>query len=55
MAVPFLSSFSAQAYVETIGENYLNAIIEVVKESSESELKDAKLMKARIKRHLEKR
>lgn len=55
MAVPFLSSFSAQAYVETIGENYLNAIIEVVKDSSESELKDAKLMKARIKRYLEKK
>jgi len=54
MAVPFLSSFSAQAYVETVGENYLKAVIEVIKESSESELKEAKLMKARIKKQLEK-
>lgn len=52
MAVPLFSTFAAQAYVETVGENYLKAMVEVVKISSDIELKNTKLMKERMKKQM---
>ena len=54
MAVPLLSSFAAQAYIETLGESYLKAIVSVVKNSTENELKDTNIIKQRLKEQLEK-
>ena len=52
MAVPLLSSLAAQSYIEVVGENYLKALIEVIKISSESELKNKKIMKEKMKQQL---
>lgn len=54
MVVPFLSSLVASAYIETIGQGYLRAMIAIVKESTEEELKNTKLMKQKMKEQLEK-
>lgn len=53
MAVPLLSSLVAQSYIETIGEGYLKVMIAVIKNSTEEELKDTRLMKQRMKEQLE--
>ncbi len=52
MAVPFLSIAMAQAYVETIGENYLKALMAVIDHSSDRDLKDNALVTKRIKEEL---
>lgn len=53
MAVPFLSSLAASAYIETAGEGYLKAMIDVIKISNEAELADNNLMKKRMKEQLQ--
>lgn len=54
MAVPLLSIAVAQAYVETVGENYLKVLIAVIDNSSDYDLKDNRLMAKRIKDELKK-
>jgi len=48
MLIPLAGAFFAIAYVESIGEAYLDALTEVAKQSTEEELKDEKLMAQRI-------
>lgn len=55
MTVPLLSKIAAEAYIETVGDNYLNAMISVIKSSSEIELKNKRLMKERMKSQLKKK
>lgn len=54
MAVPLLSKFAAESYIETVGDNYLKAMISVIESSSEMELKDKRIMKERMKLQLKK-
>ncbi len=54
MAVPWLSERVASAYVETVGESYLKALIEVIGRSTDRELQDNDLMIKRIKEELKK-
>jgi len=52
MAVPLLSVAVARGYVESVGENYLNALLEVIKRSTDAELRNIDLVSARIKEEL---
>jgi len=52
MVVPLLSIPVAQAYVETIGETYLDCLVNVIEKSSDAELKDITLLSKRIKEEL---
>lgn len=52
MLLPLLSAGVAQAYVLTVGEDYLRALLSVIDKSSDSELKDNVLMKERLKNEL---
>lgn len=54
MSIPLLSIAAAQAYVETVGESYLKAILGVIDRSTDRELQDNELMKARLKKELTK-
>ena len=54
MAVPLLSAAVASAYVQTVGESYLNALISVIHLSSDRELSDNELMKKCLKEELSK-
>ena len=54
MTVPLLSKFAAESYIVTVGDNYLKAMISVIKSSSEVELKNKRLMKERMKSQLKK-
>lgn len=52
MAIPLLSKFAAESYIETTGENYLKAMLDVVKKSTKAELKNKKLIKERMEQQL---
>lgn len=52
MVIPFLSMAVAYAYVETVGEYYLEALLGVIHCSSYKEIQDYSLMKMRIKEEL---
>lgn len=52
MAVPLLSAAVASAYVRTIGDAYLKALICVMHVVSDEELTDHELMKKRLKKEL---
>lgn len=54
MAVPLLSAAVASAYVQTVGESYLKALISVIHLSSDRELSDNELRKKRLKEELSK-
>lgn len=54
MSVPLLSIVAAQTYVETVGESYLKAMLGVIDSSTDRELQDNELMKARLKEELTK-
>lgn len=54
MVVPLLSAAVASAYVQTIGESYLKALISVIHLSSDRELANNELMKKRLKEELSK-
>lgn len=54
MSVPLFGSLVAQAYIESIGDSYLTAVVSVVSDSNLGELRDNELMTARIKEELEK-
>lgn len=53
MIVPLLSAAAASSYVSTVGENYLEAMLNVINKSSDRELRDNSLMKERIKKELQ--
>lgn len=52
MTVPILSSIVACAYVKTVGENYLKALISVIHLSSDKRMADDELVKERLKEEL---
>ncbi len=52
MVVPLLSVKVASAYVQTVGESYLKALISVIHLSSDIELTNNELMKKRLKEEL---
>lgn len=54
MLVPFLSALTAFAYIQTIGDNYLGALLKVIDLSLDQELTDNMLVKERLKKELEK-
>lgn len=53
MIVPLLSAAAASSYVSTVGESYLEAMLNAINKSSDRELRDSSLMKERIKKELE--
>lgn len=55
MAVPLFSTVAAKAYIETVGEGYLDALIAVVEQSTDRELEDNNLVTERIKAEIKKR
>jgi GTPase SAR1 family protein len=55
MAIPLLSGFVASAYVETVGDGYMETMRHVIETSTVSELKDNELMSKRIKEEIRKR
>ena len=54
MAVPIISAAAATSYIEAVGKNYLDALMEVVEGASTAELKDNDLMAKRIQEELKK-
>lgn len=54
MFVPLLSAAVANAYVQTTGDDYLKALLSVIEQSSDKELRDNTLMKERLKKELKK-
>ena len=52
MVIPLVSAAVAAAYVETVGNSYINAIVAAIERSSDEELKNAELMSERIKEEL---
>lgn len=54
MGVPILSPFIASGYIESVGETYLEALVNVIEKSSNKDLKDNVLMAKRIKEELNK-
>lgn len=55
MAVPVLSVAVAEAYIKTVGNNYLNVLLRVVQDSSATEMGDSTLMIQRLQKEIEKR
>ena len=55
MAVPVFSVPVAKRYIKTVGDNYLNTLLRVVQESSDTELGNRALMIRRIQEELKKR
>lgn len=55
MSIPFLSSPAAAAFVETVGDDYLKALMSTIEQSSDEDLTDSALMARRIKEELKKR
>lgn len=54
MGVPLLSAAIATAYVQTVGEAYLDALMYVIERSSDGELKNNELVSKRIREKLRK-
>ena len=52
MAIPLVSGFAASAYIETVGERYMEALMNVIHLSSDIELEDNELTKKRLKKEL---
>ncbi|MFV0520076.1 MAG: hypothetical protein ACK5LY_07350 [Lachnospirales bacterium] len=55
MSVPLLSIAVAKAYIEVVGENYVNALNIIIQSSNDYQLKNDTYLKQRIKEELEKR
>ena len=55
MAVPVLSVAVAETYIKTVGNNYLNALLRVVQDSSATEMGNNALMIQRIQKEIKKR
>lgn len=53
MAIPLISKFAAESYVETVGEDYLKALVEVLRTSTAAELKNKKYLKEKMREQLE--
>ena len=45
----------AEAYVETVGEDYFDVLLAVIERSTDEELKDNDIVSKRIKNELKKR
>lgn len=54
MAVPLLSIPVAEAYIESVGEDYLSSLMSVLRRSSEAELENTELLKERLREELKK-
>lgn len=54
MGIPVISVGAAYAYVETVGEAYLNSLMAIIESSTNAELKDNELMSKRICEELKK-
>lgn len=52
MIVPLLSAAAASSYISTVGESYLEAMLKVINQSSNRELRDNALMQERLKKEL---
>lgn len=52
MLIPLLSSSAASAYVQQVGENYMQALIKTIDKSSDRELGDNALMMKRLKKEI---
>lgn len=52
MVVPLLSTFMAESYIETMGQEYLKAMMNVIKLSSGKELENTQLVKRRLQEEL---
>jgi Predicted GTPase len=52
MAIPLISAAAASAYVETTGEGYLKALLNIIYLSSDRELQDNALIKQRLTKEL---
>lgn len=55
MIFPILSAAAAPAYIETVGETYLDSLIDAISCSTNKDLQDSDLMAARIKAEIKKR
>ena len=55
MAVPVLSVAVAETYIKTVGNNYLNALLRVVQDSSATEMGNNALMIQRLQKEIKKR
>jgi len=55
MAVPIISAAAASAYIEAVGESYLDALMGIVEDFSAVELEDNDLMIERIQMEIKKR
>ena len=54
MAIPLVSRLVTEAYVEALGEQYLNAVVEMVERHSNYKIENDKLIFEEIKRNLKK-
>lgn len=54
MAVPFISIAAAESYVETVGNSYVDALMNVVERYSNYRIEDSKMILEEIKRELKK-
>lgn len=54
MAIPFVSSSVASAYVRAVGNNYVKAMLSVIHLSSDEELKNSEIVRQRLKEELTK-
>lgn len=54
MAIPLLSVAAASSYITTIGENYLEAMVRVMRLSSDRELMNEELVIKRLKEEVSK-
>ena len=55
MTLPFAGKFFSEVYVESVGETYIDSLLNIMYISTDEELKDIKLMKERISAELERR
>lgn len=55
MAIPLISAAAAPSYIETVGKDYLDMLLEVVEESTDLDLKDNELMAQRIREEIKRR
>lgn len=54
MILPGVSALAAKAYVETVGEGYINTLIPVLEKASKQELEDSERLAALIQKEIEK-
>lgn len=55
MLIPLISSPAASAYIEVVGDTYLDSIVDVITKSTNDELRNNDLMATRIKEEIQRR